>query len=513
MFDRVLIANRGVIACRIIRTLRHLGVSPVAVYSDADRHAMHVRLADEAVRVGAPPAADSYLNQKAILAAALRTGAQAIHPGYGFLSENPEFADACEGAGLVFLGPTGDQMRALGLKHTAREIARREKAPLLPGSDLLADATVAAIEAERCGYPVMLKSTAGGGGIGMRICRTAAELSEHFAAVARLGAANFGQSGVYLERYVEHARHVEVQIFGDGRGGVLALGERDCSAQRRNQKVVEETPAPGLSELVRRRLWKTAESIARPLQYRSAGTVEFLYDDDRQEFFFLEVNTRLQVEHGVTEEVTGVDIVEWMVRLGADGLPPLERLRTSPRGASIQVRVYAEDPAHGFRPSTGLLTDVRLPEGVRCESWVENGTEITPFYDPMLAKIIVHADTRDEAVVRLGDALEGVVCGARDESRLSAHGRRDAGVSRGWVHHQLSESHHLPARRVRGPRAGHADDGAGLPGAPRFLACRCAAVGSDGSARASSRQQAGRQSRVGSGARVHDDRTVAALSQ
>jgi urea carboxylase len=407
MFTKVLVANRGAIACRIIRTLRRLGVSPVAVHSEADRHTAHVAQADTAVLLGPPPAAESYLRQDAIIEAALTTGAQAIHPGYGFLSENAGFVEACEAAGLVFLGPTASQMRALGLKHTAREIAEREGAPLLPGTGLLSDEAHALAEAERCGYPIILKSTAGGGGIGMRVCRTPGELMEHFASVARLGVANFGQGGVYLERFVERARHIEVQIVGDGAGKVLALGERDCSAQRRNQKVIEETPAPGLTPAVRRRLWQTAETLARAVQYRSAGTVEFLYDADREEFFFLEVNTRLQVEHGVTEEVTGIDIVDWMVRLGAGELPPLDTLRVEPAGASIQVRIYAEDAAHGFRPSTGLLTDVRLPPGVRCDTWVERGTEVTPFYDPMLAKIIVRGDSREDALTRLEAALAG----------------------------------------------------------------------------------------------------------
>ena len=405
MFKRVLIANRGVIARRIIRTLRKLGVSPVAVYSEADRHSPHVSEADEAVLLGPPPAAESYLNQAAILNAAQKIGAEAIHPGYGFLSENASFAEACEKSGLVFLGPTPQQMRALGLKHTAREIASRADVPLLPGTGLLLDLSHALEEAEHCGYPVILKSTAGGGGIGMRICRTADEMPDNFSAAVRLSSASFGQAGVYLEQYVEKTRHVEVQIFGDGAGNVIALGERDCSAQRRNQKVIEETPAPGLRPEVRQRLWKTAERLTRALQYRSAGTVEFLYDSERERFFFLEVNTRLQVEHAVTEEVTGIDIVEWMVRLGAGELSPLEQLRPMPHGASIQVRIYAEDPAHAFRPSTGILTHVRLPRDVRYETWVENGTEVTPFYDPMLAKIIVRADMRDAAVQKLREAL------------------------------------------------------------------------------------------------------------
>ena len=405
MFQRVLIANRGIIACRIIRTLRKLGVSPIAVYSEADRHSPHVAGADAAVLLGPPAAAESYLNQGAILKAAVNTGADAIHPGYGFLSENAAFAEACESSGMVFLGPTPEQMRALGLKHTARELVSRENVPLLPGSGLLFDLAHALEEGERCGYPVIVKSTAGGGGIGMRICRTPEEMAETFSAAARLSAANFGQSGLYLERYVEKARHIEVQVFGDGVGNVIAIGERDCSAQRRNQKVIEETPAPGLCSEMRRQLWKTAERLTRSLRYRSAGTVEFLYHSDREEFFFLEVNTRLQVEHAVTEEVTGVDLVEWMVRLGAGELPPLEGLRPVPHGASIQVRIYAEDPAHEFRPSTGILSEVRLPSEARCETWVDNGTEVAPFYDPMLAKIIVRADTREGAVQRLREAL------------------------------------------------------------------------------------------------------------
>jgi urea carboxylase len=405
MFEKVLIANRGVVACRIIRTLRKLGISPVAVYSEADRHSPHVSSADSAVLLGPAPAAESYLNQAAILKAARSTGAAAIHPGYGFLSENASFAEACENSGIVFLGPTPEQMRALGLKHLAREIAVRKGVPLLPGTGLLRDLAHATEEADRCGYPIILKSTAGGGGIGMRVCRTPDELAESFPAAVRLSATNFGQPGVYLERYVEKARHIEVQIFGDGAGNVIALGERDCSAQRRNQKVIEETPAPGLTASVRRLLWDTAERMACAVQYRSAGTVEFLYDADREEFFFLEVNTRLQVEHGVTEEVTGIDIVEWMARLAAHDLPPLEGLRPSPNGASIQVRVYAEDPAHQFRPSTGILTNVSLPRDARSETWVENGTEITPYYDPMLAKIIVRADTRSAAVDQLRAAL------------------------------------------------------------------------------------------------------------
>ena len=410
MFRKVLIANRGAIACRIIRTLRRLNVASVAVYSDVDRHALHVAQADEAVRIGPAPAAQSYLQPAAIIAAARRTAAEAIHPGYGFLGENADFAAACEDAGLTFLGPTPSQLRTFGLKHTARDIARRAGVPLLPGSGLLADARQAVAAAARCGYPVILKSTAGGGGIGMRVCHSPQELAEHFAVVARLGAAHFGQAGLYLERFITRARHVEVQLFGDGAGRVIALGERDCSVQRRHQKVIEETPAPGFSQEVRSQLWDAAVRLGQAVRYRSVGTVEFLYDVDRATFYFLEVNARLQVEHGVTEEVAGVDLVEWMVRLGAGDLPALEHLRPALRGAAIQVRVYAEDPVHDFRPSAGLLTEVRWPHGVRCESWVESGTEVSPFYDPLLAKIIVRGETREEAVMQLQEALESACC-------------------------------------------------------------------------------------------------------
>ncbi len=402
-FDTVLIANRGAIACRIIRTLHAMGLKAVAVYSEADADARHVALADASVCIGPAPAAQSYLNAERILAAARDTGAGAIHPGYGFLSENPGFAQACEDAGIAFIGPTPDQMRAFGLKHTARTLAQQHGVPLLPGSELLDDAAHARSEAERIGYPVMLKSTAGGGGIGMRLVRDAAELDAAWEAVERLARANFKDAGLFLEKFVERARHIEVQLFGDGRGHVVALGERDCSAQRRNQKVVEETPAPGLADDTRSALLAAAVRLGQAVSYRSAGTVEFVLDADTGAFYFLEVNTRLQVEHGVTEQVTGVDLVEWMVKLARGDVWPLQA--PTPRGASIQVRLYAEDPARGFQPSAGVLTEVAFPEGVRVDGWVDAGTEVPSHYDPMLAKLIVTADTRDEAVARLQQAL------------------------------------------------------------------------------------------------------------
>ena len=404
MFEKVLIANRGAIACRIIRTLRRMGVRSVAVYSEADRHSLHVRLADEAVEIGPAPAAQSYLRAEKILEVAKATGAQAIHPGYGFLSENPGFAEACAEAGIVFIGPSPAQMRAFGLKHTARELAERSDVPLLPGSGLLADAGHARAEAARIGYPVMLKSTAGGGGIGMRLVWSADELMEAYASVERLARANFKETGIFLEKYVEHARHIEVQLFGDGKGHVVALGERDCSLQRRNQKVIEETPAPGLTDAQRARLLATAVRLGEAVGYRSAGTVEFVYDTRSGEFYFLEVNTRLQVEHGVTEAVTGVDLVEWMVKEAAGELD-LTGFKAAPQGASMQVRLYAEDPNKNFQPAAGVLTDIVFPENVRVETWVERGSEVPAFYDPMLAKLIVHGADRGEALAKLRRAL------------------------------------------------------------------------------------------------------------
>ncbi|MBV8652726.1 MAG: urea carboxylase, partial [Alphaproteobacteria bacterium] len=404
MFDKILIANRGVIACRIARTLGRMGVGSVAIHSQADRHSLHVTQASEAVSIGDGTVAETYLSVERILDAACKTGAGAIHPGYGFLSENPDFAEACAAAGIVFIGPQPEQMRAFGRKHRAREIAAAAKVPLAPGGGLLSGIDDARIEAARIGYPVMMKSTAGGGGIGLQLCRAEAEIGPLFERVSRLARNNFGDGGVYLEKYVERARHIEVQIFGDGRGTVVALGERDCSAQRRHQKIVEETPAPGLADATRRALHETAIRLGRAVDYENAGTVEFLYDVDAASFYFLEVNTRLQVEHGVTEEVTGVDLVEWMVRQAAGETLPLEEpIRST--GHAIQVRLYAEDPGRNFRPSAGLVTQARFPSGARVETWIENGSEISSLYDPMLAKLIVTAGDRNDAVARLRRAL------------------------------------------------------------------------------------------------------------
>ena len=347
MFDKVLIANRGAIACRILRTLHRLSIRSVAVYSRADAHSLHVARADEAVPIGEALAVDTYLDPGKILEAARQTGAQAIHPGYGFLSENAAFAEECAAFGIAFIGPTPEQLRDFGLKHTARALARESGLPLLPGTGLLEDVDQALHEAEAIGYPVMLKSTAGGGGIGMQLCPDAAALGAAFDSVRRLSRNNFSDAGLFLEKYVANARHVEVQIFGDGDGRVIALGERDCSLQRRNQKVIEETPAPGLRETVREQLLASARRLGKAVNYRSAGTVEFLYDAATEKFYFLEVNTRLQVEHGVTEEVTGVDLVEWMVRLAAGELPPLDTLESFRLPAMRYRRGSTRKTRHG----------------------------------------------------------------------------------------------------------------------------------------------------------------------
>ncbi|MEW1959348.1 urea carboxylase [Kineococcus sp. NPDC059986] len=411
-FDTLLVANRGEIARRVLRSARDLGLRTVAVYSDADRAAPHVREADTAVRLGPAPARESYLRTDALLEAAIATGAGAVHPGYGFLSENVEFARACEAAGIAFVGPTPEQITAFGSKHTARELAAAAEVPLLAGTGLLASADEAVAAAEAVGLPVMLKATGGGGGIGMQACATAAEVREAYDRVVRLASANFGSAGVFLERLVRPARHVEVQVFGDGLGGIAVVGDRDCSLQRRNQKVVEEAPAPALPDDVRARIAGTAADLMASVRYRSAGTVEFVYDPVREEAAFLEVNTRLQVEHPVTELAYGVDLVELMLRLARDGAADpvvrdaLDREWTA-TGVAVEARVYAEDPAKQDAPCPGLVTNAQFPEmsGVRVDGWVETGTEVTPFYDPLLAKVVAAAPGRDAALDLLGEAL------------------------------------------------------------------------------------------------------------
>ena len=410
MLNSVLIANRGAIAVRIIRTLKKMGVRAIAVYAEADANAPHASLADEAWSLGEGRAADTYLNQEKIFAIIKKCGAQAVHPGYGFLSENADFCSALEAMGVAFIGPTALQMQAFGLKHEARKLAQHNSVPLLPGTGLLESVEQAVVEAEAIGFPVILKSTAGGGGIGMQICHTSAQLQQCWQSIKRLSANNFSNSGVFLEKYIEFARHIEVQIFGDGKGCIAVLGDRDCSSQRRHQKVIEEAPAPNIPQATRNQLHDVAKQLMQAVNYRNAGTVEFIYDQKTNGFYFLEVNTRLQVEHGVTELIYSVDLVQWMVQCAAQTLPDLNKLQRElvPQGHAIQARIYAENPSKDFQPSTGVLTCVRWPEtnaSVRIDHWVASGTEITPYYDPMLAKVMVHFPTRAEAIVELEHTL------------------------------------------------------------------------------------------------------------
>lgn len=420
MFNKVLIANRGAIAVRIIRTLNTLGIHSIAVYHKADIDSRHVSLASEAHCLGDGSVADTYINQQLILNIAKVTGAEAIHPGYGFLSENPEFTERCEKEGIAFIGPTAEQMRAFALKHSARELADINKVPLVPGTELLQDLDEAITAATHIGYPVMVKSTAGGGGIGMQVCRDQSELANAFSNVKHLSSSHFSNDGVFIEKYIEHARHIEVQIFGDGLGHAVALGDRDCSAQRRHQKVIEETPAPNLSEALRNQLQESAVRLVSAVNYANAGTVEFIVDQEAEKFYFLEVNTRLQVEHGVTEMVFGVDLVGWMLRQAAGELQNLNELakNLSAKGHAIQARIYAEDPNKNFQPSAGLLCDLSFPkhknkngqtQQLRIDHWLEPGLEVSPLFDPLLAKIISYHQNREQALQQLDHALQDTV--------------------------------------------------------------------------------------------------------
>ena len=411
-FKRILIANRGAIATRIIRTLNSMGIESIAVYAQSDRNSLHVQQANEAFLLGDGGPAQTYLDVDKLISVAHENQCEAIHPGYGFLSENTTFVERCESEGMVFIGPTAQQIALFGQKHIARELAMAADVPLLPGSNLLESLEDAVCQASVIGYPVMLKSTAGGGGIGMHLCANETELRDIFDSVLRLSANNFANDGVFLEKAISNARHIEVQVFGDGKGNVLSIGERDCSAQRRNQKVVEECPAPNLSDIVRRSLHETAERLLGSVDYRNAGTVEFILDADSGEFYFLEVNTRLQVEHGVTEMVYDIDLVDWMVQLAADTLPDLKLLQAELQacGHAIQTRIYAEDPYRQFQPCAGPLTKVSFPsgDGLRVDHWLEPGMEIPSDFDPMLAKLISHASTREQALTRLRGALDEV---------------------------------------------------------------------------------------------------------
>ena len=406
MFKRVLIANRAEIANRVIKTLKKMKIESLTIYSEADKHASFVMNSDISVALNGVSLDDTYLDYEKIINICKEYEVDAIHPGYGFLSENVNFVQACEDNGIVFIGPNSKHIEEFGLKHTARDIAKKSGVPLLEGSELLNSLEEAKKTALNIGYPVMLKSTAGGGGIGMKLCFNEQELVDAYDGVIKLAGANFSNSGVFLEKYIETARHIEVQIFGDGKGNIKTLGERDCSIQRRNQKVVEETPAPNISDELRSQLFDASYKLAKAVDYKSAGTVEYIYDTKTDKFYFLEVNTRLQVEHGITEEVCGVDLVEWMIRIAAGDNKPLLDYEHNPKGHAIEVRVYAEDGGKNFQPSTGLITKVELPDDIRCDTWIEDGCEVSPFYDPLLVKLITVSNTREENVLKLQKALE-----------------------------------------------------------------------------------------------------------
>jgi 3-methylcrotonyl-CoA carboxylase alpha subunit len=408
MFHTLLIANRGEIACRVIRTCRRLGIRSVAVYSDADRGARHVRLADVAIHIGGAAPGESYLRAEAILAAAKASGADAIHPGYGFLSENADFADAVEAAGLVFVGPKAASMRKMGSKAGAKDLMAAAGVPVVPGyTGEDQDPALLQREADRIGYPLMIKAAHGGGGKGMRIVRKADEFAEQLASCQREAKNAFGRNRVLLERYIQSPRHIEIQVFGDAHGTVIHLNERECSAQRRYQKVLEESPSPLLSPELRERMGAAAVLAARAIDYVNAGTVEFIAGADGS-FYFMEINTRLQVEHPVTEMVTGLDLVEWQLQV-AHGAPlPLRQDQVAQQGHAIEVRLYAEDPEKNFLPGSGRLERLQLPDagdGVRIDAGVDAGDTVTVFYDPMIAKLIVHADDRPAALAKLARAL------------------------------------------------------------------------------------------------------------
>lgn len=406
MFKRVLIANRAEIANRVIKTLKKMGIESVTIYSEADKHASFVMNSDISVALHGVSLDETYLDYQKIINICKEYEVDAIHPGYGFLSENVNFVQACEDNDIVFIGPNSKHIEEFGLKHTARDIAKKSGVPLLEGSELLDSLEEAKTTALEITYPVMLKSTAGGGGIGMKLCFSEDELVDAYDGVIKLAGSNFSNSGVFLEKYIETARHIEVQIFGDGLGNIKTLGERDCSIQRRNQKVIEETPAPHISDELREQLFDASYKLAKAVDYRSAGTVEYIYDTKTDKFYFLEVNTRLQVEHGITEEVCGVDLVEWMIRIAFGDNKPLLEYEHNPTGHAIEVRVYAEDGGKNFQPSTGLITKVELPDDARCDTWIEDGCEVSPFYDPLLVKIITVSKTREANVLKLQKALE-----------------------------------------------------------------------------------------------------------
>ena len=446
MFTKILIANRGEIACRVVRTARRLGIRTVAVYSDADAHAVHVAACDEAYRLGPPPPRESYLDGRRILEIARATGAQAIHPGYGFLSENEGFARACAEAGVVFIGPPPAAIAAMGSKSAAKAIMGKAGVPLVPGyhgDDQ--DPALLAREAARIGFPVLIKATAGGGGKGMKIVRAAGEFDAALASARREAQAGFGDDRVLIERYLASPRHIEIQVFGDTHGAAVSLFERDCSVQRRHQKVLEEAPAPGMTPLRRRAMGEAAVAAAKAIGYVGAGTVEFIAEQDGT-FYFMEMNTRLQVEHPVTEMVTGLDLVEWQLRVASGEHLPVAQERLAMHGHAIEARLYAEDPERGFLPSIGRIAHWRMPEPsarVRIDTGVAAGDEVSPYYDPMLAKLVVWGEDRERACATLLAALAdcevaGVATNIAFLERVVAH----EAFATGALDTGLIEKHH-----------------------------------------------------------------------
>ncbi len=542
MFRKILIANRGEIACRIIRTARRMGIAAVAVYSEADAGALHVALADEARLIGPAAPGLSYLDGEAVLRAARDSGAEAIHPGYGFLAENAEFAEACATAGCVFIGPPPAAIRAMGSKAAAKALMTAQGVPIVPGyhgDDQDEERLLA--EAEQIGFPVMIKASAGGGGRGMRIVREAGGFARALDGAKREAKGAFGDDRMLLERYLKHPRHIEVQVFGDHHGNIVQLGERDCSIQRRHQKVVEEAPAPGLDPKRRKALAEAALTAARAVGYVGAGTVEFIMQDDA--FYFMEMNTRLQVEHPVTEAVTGLDLVEWQLRVAAGAPLPRRQDEIAPAGHAIEVRLYAENPARGFLPATGTLAGLHLPagDGVRIESGVRQADAVTPHYDAMIAKIIASGEDRDAARARLARALaDSAVVGVATNLGLLARIVADPEFAAGGVDTGFIERRHEallmppgppPAfvlaaaalHRLTAPPDAPRDDDPwsradgwrlNLLPAPRSLALRCSgedyAVGATPDGNAWRLDLAGRSCRAG-GEPQEDGRLIVAL--
>ncbi len=452
MFKTILIANRGEIALRILRACETLGIRAVTVHSEADAEAPHAKLASESHLIGPAPVAQSYLNVAAILDAAKRSGADAIHPGYGLLSENADFAEACAREGITFIGPQPELIRMMGSKSAARDAMALAGVPILPGTSELPDVESALSEAARFGYPVMLKATSGGGGIGMQVVHSDAELSKAFTMCSARAKAYFGNGSMYLEKFLAEPRHVEIQVLADAHGHAVHLNERECSIQRRHQKVVEEAPSPALDAELRMRMGEVALQAVRSLGYTNAGTFEFLLDAERN-FYFLEMNTRLQVEHPVTELTTGVDLVAWQIRIAAGEALALRQADLEPRGHAIEVRIYAEDPVTFF-PAPGTITSVRWPAAphVRIDTWVGDGSVVSPHYDPMLAKLIVHGSDRPQAIARMREALDATAFeGLKTNLPLLKQVAASPAFAQGALHTGFIATHCAPESR---PKAG-----------------------------------------------------------